>query len=122
MDHYRCYTVAVTKGTPKFVPILGVSVKDQFTEAQILPEGPKLFDLKKLTRLCLAADKNSEGVVNSSAALLCYQAVPVKGQPKHQPVKGLFLANQFGAEKADTIKEEELCVPTTVDVGGAPPP
>jgi hypothetical protein len=116
VDHYRCYTATVTKGAPKFVPELGVAVKDQFTEVQIGGDGQKLFDLKKVTRLCLAADKNGEGVVNPSAGLLCYQAVPVKGQPKHQPVKGLFLADQIRAERADTTKEEELCVPSVVEL------
>jgi hypothetical protein len=27
---------------------------------------------------------------------------------------GVFLANAFGAEQADTVKEEQLCVPATV--------
>jgi hypothetical protein len=46
--------------------------------------------------------------------------VPAKGQPKHQSRVGLFLVNQFGAEQADTIKEEELCVPTNVELRGPP--
>jgi hypothetical protein len=33
-------------------------------------------------------------------------------QGKHQPVVGIFLTNQFGPEQMDTVREEELCVPS----------
>jgi hypothetical protein len=35
-------------------------------------------------------------------------------QPKHQPVTGIFVSNQFGSEQVDTVKEEELCIPSTL--------
>jgi len=34
-------------------------------------------------------------------------------QPKHVKVLGIHVNNQFGPEQLDTIKEEELCVPST---------
>ena len=113
VDHYTCYTAAVTKGSPKFAPIRGVSVADQFTQAQF-PSGKKLFDLTKPTHLCMPANKNGEGVLNPLGSLACYKAVGAKGQPKHRPVKGLFLANQLDVEQADATAEEELCVPSDV--------
>lgn len=39
----------------------------------------------------------------------------VPAQPKHTPVTGLYLANQFGTERLDTVKEAELCIPSTVE-------
>lgn len=39
----------------------------------------------------------------------------VPAQPKHTPVAGLHLANQFGTERLDTVKEAELCIPSTVE-------
>ena len=120
VDHYRCYKVALTKGSGKFGPITGVSVNDQFTDDGI-NGGKKLFDLKKPSRLCMAVAKNGESIVNPAVSLLCYTAAPVKGQPKHVAAKGLFLGNQFGVEQADTVKEEELCVPSVVDPGSNPP-
>lgn len=39
----------------------------------------------------------------------------VPAQPKHAPVTGLFVANQFGAERLDTVTEAELCIPSSVD-------
>ena len=110
VDHYKCYKVAPTKGSPKFQTIAQVPVSDQFTGGQ------KLFDLKKPAQLCMAANKNAEGVPNPTGHLLCYQAVASKGQPKHVPVKGLFLANQLVMEQADTVKEEQLCVPADVEL------
>jgi hypothetical protein len=59
VDHYKCFTVKVSKGTPRFQLILGVAVTDQFIEAQV-PNPPKLFDLQKLTRLCTPVNKNGE--------------------------------------------------------------
>jgi hypothetical protein len=37
-------------------------------------------------------------------------------QAKHTSVDGIFLRNQLGAERIDTIKEDELCVPSMATV------
>ncbi len=39
----------------------------------------------------------------------------VPAQAKHAPVIGLFVANQFGAERLDTVKGAEFCIPSSVD-------
>ncbi len=117
VDHYKCYTVAMPKGET-FAPITEVEVKDQFTTAQLPAPGKKLFDLKKPSRVCMAAAKNAEAMVNPTQNLFCYQAIPTKGQPKHQKVSGLYLTNQFGLDQADTVKEEEFCVPSEVELPG----
>ncbi len=121
VDHYKCYKVALPKQV-KFTPITGVSLKDQFTEVQT-PTGKKLFDLKKPTHLCMAATKNAEAVVNPTQNLFCYQAVPPKGQPKHVSMTGLYVSTQLDVEQVDTVKEDELCVPSEVDLpAGEPSP
>lgn len=109
IDHFRCAKVKVTKGSPRFEPVAGVPIVDQFAQ-------PALYDLKKPTRLCRAVDKNSEGFVRLGDLLLCYQAKRAKGQPKHERVLGVHVAHQFGLELLDTVKEEELCVPSEVGV------
>jgi hypothetical protein len=111
VDHYKCYKVKVSKGTPKFVP-LQVSVEDQFLTA------PKLLDVKKPMHLCTPVDKNTEVRKNPSAHLMCYKVKPAKGQPKHTPVVGIRVNNQFGLETLNTKKEDELCVPSAKN----PPP
>jgi hypothetical protein len=110
IDHFRCAKAKVAKGAPRFEPIPAVSVVDQF-------EQPKLYDLKKPTRLCTPVDKNGEGLLLPDALLLCYQAKPAKGQPRHVKRTGLHVAHQLGLELLGTVKEEELCVPSVL----APP-
>jgi hypothetical protein len=50
---------------------------------------------------------------NPAAYLVCYLVVPASGQPHHQPRTGVQTANQFGTGVVNTIKEKELCVPST---------
>ncbi len=109
VDHFKCYGAKVTAGMPKFQTITGVRVVDQFDQ-------PKDVDLKKITRLCLPVDKNGEGIPIPSQRLLCYQAVPPKTEPKHVKVLGVFINNQFDEAEVDTIKETELCVPSSENV------
>jgi hypothetical protein len=138
VDHYKCYKVKVTKGALKFPKGIQATIGDQFTDP------PKVFDLKKSTRLCTPVNKEDEGIKNPDTHLMCYQVKPVKGvcaegapqnegqackkeedcggttgqtsscvpQPKHERVLGIHVNNQFGPEQLDTIKEEELCVPS----------
>jgi len=82
-------------------------------------------------------NKNGEGIKNEAAHLMCYQAKPASGEPKHEKVLGIHVNNlsaclpervrsqsgnaqagQFGSEQVDTIKEDELCVPATKTLGG----
>jgi hypothetical protein len=105
VDHYKCYKVKTSAGTPRFSPTT-VGVADQFTAPA------KSFVLKKIKHLCTPVDKNGEGLKNADAHLACYQAKPASGQPKHQRRLGVNIANQFGSLVLGTIKESELCVPS----------
>ena len=137
VDHYKCYQVVPSHGASDFPRDLRASVIDQFGQ-------PKVFEVMKPGRLCVAADKNGEGIKNPAAHLMCYPVKPVAGfcdpgakanrggvcqketdcggkngktrycttQPKHVKVSGIYTHNQFGQEKFDTIREEELCVPS----------
>jgi hypothetical protein len=40
----------------------------------------------------------------------------VPKQAKHKPVTGLYVANQFGAERLDTGKRADFCIPSSVDM------
>jgi len=107
VDHYKCYKIKVTSGTPKFPKGVQATVADQFNAP------PKLFDVRKPKHLCNPVDKNGEGVKNADAHLVCYQVKGASGQPKHVR-RDVLVNNQFGPESATTIKESELCVPTTI--------
>jgi hypothetical protein len=105
VDHYKCYKVRVTRGTPKFPDTVFVSATDQFTNTA------RQFRLKKPRHFCTAVDKNGEGVDNPLIHILCYSA---KGRaPKHQKQIGVFVNNQFGPLRVNTIKEHELCIPSS---------
>jgi hypothetical protein len=106
VDHFRCYKIKVTRGTPKFPPGVQATVADQFT----FP--PKLFDVKKPRVLCAPADKNGEGVQDPARHLMCYKVRPAVGQPPHVPRTLLPVNSQFGPERVTTRKEDWLCVPS----------
>ena len=72
LDHFKCYKARRTR-----LRVDGIATEDQF--------GPGLLDLKKPVNLCLATDKNGEGLVNQSAALMCYK---VKRRRDSPPLRG----------------------------------
>ena len=114
VDHYKCYNVEVTEGTPEFER-RRVSVLDpNFDENRILEvKNPKL--------LCNPVDKNGGGIIDEENHLLCYDVKPVKGEQKHEKRKSVFTNNQFGPEQLDTKKEKELCLPSMKTLLVVPP-
>ncbi len=109
VDHFKCYKVKLSRGAPKFRPMLGVSVSG----------GPaRLFDVKKPARLCTPVDANAGGIAHPATLLTCFEVVPQKGQPKNVPIKGIFVNDRFGPEQADAVTLGDLCVPSTM-AGGA---
>jgi Disintegrin len=105
VDHYKCYKIKGSAGTPRLPKGIAVSLADQFTNP------PKSFLLTKPRHLCTPVDKNNEGIKNPTAHLFCYK---VKGGvPKHVRRIGVHLNGQFGAEVIDTVKEDEVCIPST---------
>jgi len=109
VDHYKCYRTKVTKGRPKFPRGLQASVEDQW-------ETPaKVYDLKRPKLLCLAVNKNGEGIKHTYDNMVCYLAKPAKGEAKHTPRTGVGFADQFVAHRLDSKKEELLCVPSLLN-------
>ena len=108
VDHYNCHAVKMSEEAGRFPRGLQMQVVDQFNQ-------PTLYDIKKPTRLCAPVDKNGEdpGAEMHTDHLMCYQAKAARGQAKHQKVLELFVNNQFGASQVDTLKEYELCLPST---------
>jgi hypothetical protein len=138
VDHYKCYTVGASRGTPRFTAIPGVLLVNQFTN------GTQAFDLTKPTRLCVPVDKNGEGIKHAATSMLCYQAKRSRGvctdsstanaghactkeedcggargqtnfcglQSKFAKTSGVFVADQLDAGRVDLTKEDEFCVPS----------
>jgi len=104
VDHFQCYKVTITSGTPKFVAVLAEPIKDQF--------GVMTVNVKKPKYLCNPVDKNGEDPTAPTHTnhLMCYQvkqADPLKFAKK----VGVFVNNQFGTETLDVKKPAQLCVP-----------
>jgi len=105
VDHFECYKVGITSGTPKFEAVTGVTLQDQF--------GPMTVAVKKPKFLCNPVDKNGEGILDPVTHLMCYQVKQlVPPDPaKFVKIVGVFVNNQFGSETLDVKKPSELCVP-----------
>jgi hypothetical protein len=106
-DHFTCYKVRRSRGTPKFVPI-SVSVADQL---QTVTE-----TLTKPIRLCAPANKNNEnpGAQNHPDHLLCYKTkTTTQFGDIVKPIE-----NQFGQTTLRLIHRRELCVPSLKDPSG----
>lgn len=105
VDHYKCYKAKVTKGTPKLPAGLVVSVSDQW-------EAARNFEIQKVAELCIATDKNGEGLQDPFAHLVCYKAKPAA---KPTPRLGWRFRDQLITHRMDSGKEERFCVPSLVD-------
>jgi hypothetical protein len=107
-DHFDCYKASVPSGLPKFVPVPGVPVQDQF--------GSMTVDVKKPKYLCLPVDKNGEdpSAPTHTADLMCYQVKQVDPVP-FMKIVGVFVNNQFGPETLDVKKPALLCVPALMN-------
>ena len=129
-DHFKCYKVEVTEGTPEFVP-QEVLLRDQFLDKEFLVKEP--------TRLCTPAIKNGEGGndgpddfipprladpggficdlgrmgcdLRTFDHLMCYKVKEIDKQPKFQK-RTIWTLNQFGPDVFDVKKVKELCVPS----------
>ncbi len=110
VDHFKCYKVKVTKNTAAFPRGLQALVSDQFTSPAVR------YDLKKPKHLCQPVD-NGEGIKNAARKMLCYVVKPALGQPLHLKRIGLYVNNLLHSPagvRLDTIKEDELCVPSEI--------
>jgi hypothetical protein len=103
IDHFECYQVKRARQR-----VTGVKVQDQF--------GTFTYDLKRPVRLCVATDKNGEGIPIPGGQLLCYEVRPPRNPRFHGP-SPIFINNQFVPLTIALTRPTELCVPSLV----APP-
>jgi len=88
-----------------------VEVGDQFTTFA----APRRLTIVKPTRLCYPADVNGSGVDAFGQDLLCYAVKPAPGSAKHAPIVGqIHTTNVLARERANTVKESELCLPSVL--------
>jgi hypothetical protein len=101
VDHFQCYAVGGAGKTR----VDDLSIVDQL--------GTMMMDVKRPSRLCVAADKRGEGVLDASAALMCYEVRTSSGTtPFRGPDGPVYVANQFGPDTLLVTRPTELCLPS----------
>lgn len=111
-DHYKCYKVRYGKAR---VP--NIIVSDQF--------GVLHQDAIKPFRLCVVADKNHEGAIDTvsldpgapvAQGFMCYKTRPTRGYPVFRgPGAPVYVSNQFGQSTFEAVHHlRELCVPAAI--------
>ena len=138
VDHYKCYTVKVSPRTPKFPKDFQVRVSDQFEDPTLFDvvkptrlcnpvdkagEGIKDIDTHLMCYQVRRVNKVCADAANANTGEECKREPDCGGvqretrfcvqQPKHEKVLNIHVSNQFGEERLDTIKEEELCIPSS---------
>jgi hypothetical protein len=105
VDHFQCYTVRRSAGTPRFTPITGVAATDQF--------GAHGLDLRRPKLLCVPASKNDENpsAPGNPQGLLCYTTKQRLRFGDQTP----FIDNQFLADQVEIVRRIEFCVPSTIE-------
>jgi len=97
-NHFKCYRLTGARQR-----VGGLNITDQF--------GSIAIDIKRPLHLCLAADKNDEGIPNPGSAMLCYQ---VRGVRPGTAPNLVYTNNQFGDDQFPFFGPRDLCVPSTV--------
>lgn len=107
LDHYKCYKVKVSAGTPKLAQGTQAAFADQFED--------RLYRIVKPSRLCSPVSIGGGTLQHPSAHILCYVARAAAGEPSHTKVVGtIHTTDRFGSLRLDTVREAELCVPALV--------
>ena len=107
LDHFQCYKVRVSRGTPKFAKRT-VSLVNQFETVSV--------KVIKPVRLCAPASKNNEDPTAPDHAqhLVCYKTQGTRASGGTH-----LITNQFGTNvAAQVIARRELCLPAQKN----PPP
>jgi hypothetical protein len=100
IDHFKCYRIKRSLGAPIFSKIFGVEVEDQF--------GTDTLTVLKPIRLCYAANKNNEGILEPGRRLLCYR---VNATPRFKQQGLIFTNNQLGPLTNRRVTHvDELCL------------
>jgi hypothetical protein len=104
VNHFVCYRV---KGVDGFEDVFGIGVDTLFDD--------RLYKLQKVNRVCNPVGVNGEPIKDPSQHMVCYKAKRDRRQERHERA----IANthdELGPSEFLTSREEELCVPATVQV------
>ena len=96
-NHYLCYEVE------PYAVNAAVGTRDQFQE--------KAFEIIRARYLCNPAQKLHDGrvseIIDENNHLMCYEVIP-----HNQVNRKVLTHDQFGIKSLNTVRTEELCVPS----------
>ncbi|HJQ84248.1 MAG TPA: hypothetical protein VKA21_09245 [Candidatus Binatia bacterium] len=95
LDHFHCYKTRKVPFSSRTV-----TLADEWAST--------VATVKRTARLCPPADKNTEGMVDPTAHLMCYRI-----KEPRQPNRDVVVRNQFGDLAVGVRGAESLCVPAT---------
>lgn len=98
-----CYKARLTKGTPKFAKVNGISLDDAIEAGS--------FDAKSQFQLCLPADVDAETAPDPDTRHVVYKIKPSPGEPKHVKQTSIVVTDALGTHTFDTKKPDLLFVP-----------
>ncbi len=101
LDHFKCYRMRHAR-----TQVANVAITDQF--------GSLNLNVRRPLRLCVAANKNNEGVFDPTSVLTCYQTKLAPGTIPTTAPPSVFVTNQFGPQRFDTFRPVEFCVPSVL--------
>ena len=103
IDHFQCYSVRGAR-----TRVANVRVVDAF--------GSFTLNIKRPSRLCTAADKRGEGILDPDANLMCYTVRAASADESFRGPPGpVYVTNQFGSDSLLVTRPTELCIPSTVN-------
>jgi hypothetical protein len=109
VDHYKCYAVRRTAGTPALPPGVDLTVDEALG-------GQRPLRVGRLRTLCVPADVGA-GMKQPTPALACFGVTRGPGAPRYAGAAGLHLANDLESAAVDTVRETTLCLPALADDG-----
>jgi len=121
VNHFKCYKVKVTKGTPEFEQ-REVSLKDQFLDKNFLVIKPTLL-CNPVEKTVVDADGNSvtTPIVDEDNHLMCYKVKELVKQPKLDKKDKVWTNNQLAPDVFNKLKVKELCLPSEKSLVDLPP-
>jgi hypothetical protein len=116
LDHFFCYSVKPTKGSPKFAPKPNVHIVDLFEDLVFTVVESTPADNREL---CNPVDKNGEGIIDDRTHLDVYQLLAPKKAVRAKE-KNIPVTTQFGTVQVDLVLGDKLFVPAAKDLVSPP--
>lgn len=110
VNHYQCYAARRSVGTPPLAGDAALDVADGFG-------GTRRYDVGALRQVCTPLALGGGGIARAGASLACFRARRVRGQTEPARPQSLHVRDEFGAQRLAIGREEQVCLPATLDDG-----